>query len=164
MYYTDYVAVNGQDVGTPASFFEAARALASVDPSEIDPSDRDWQPLGTFSMAVRQDEVDPDRIVQLATNKKGLVSGTVFNRRSGNLYNVQGRVDPETQRVAFTIGSDRNTVFETGLYNLTQDQTPVLVHFSARQQDTYMFARLPEPKDSEVDRAAARQPRNEIAR
>jgi hypothetical protein len=87
----------------------------------------------------------------------------VFNRQSGNLYNVQGRIDPDTQRVAFTIGNDRNTVFETGLYNLTQDQTPVLVHFSARQHDTYMLARLPEPDDADIDRAAA-QPRRDVAR
>lgn len=163
VYYTDYVAVNGQNVGTPSSFYEAARDLASVDPSELDANDRDWQPLGTFSMAVRQDEVDPDRVVQLAVNKQGVVSGTVFNRKSGNLYNVQGRIDPATQRVAFTIGNDRNTVFETGLYNLTQDQTPILVHFSARQQETYMLARLPEP-ESGVERAAAALPTNEVAR
>jgi hypothetical protein len=163
VYTRDYVVVNGQNVGTPASFYAAARALATVDMSQVDPNDRDWQPLGTFSMAVRQDEVDPPRVVQLATNKDGIISGTVFNRESGNLYNVQGRVDPETQRVAFTLGNDRNTVFETGLYNLTQDQTPVLVHFSARQHDTYVLARLPEPSEAELDRAAA-QPEREVAR
>ncbi len=163
VYTTDYVVVNGQNVGTPASFYAAARALATVDMSQVDPNDRDWQPLGTFSMAVRQDEVDPVRVVQLATNKDGIISGTVLNRESGNLYNVQGRVDPDTQRVAFTIGEDRNTVFETGLYNLTQDQTPVLVHFSARQHDTYMLARLPEPSEAELERAAA-QPEREVAR
>src|SRR5207302_937679 len=65
---------------------------------------------------------------------------------SGNTYTVQGRVDKETQRLAFTIGDDRNTVLETGIYNLTQDQTPVLCHFGLSQTQTYMFVRLPEPE------------------
>ena len=162
VYYDDRVVVNGQSVGTPSSFYESARALANVDPSQIDSNDRDWKPLGTFSMAIRRDEADPDRVVQLAVNKDGILSGTVFNHRSGNVYNVQGRVDRDTQRVAFTIGSDRNTVLETGLYNLTQEQTPVLVHFNPSQTDTYVLARLPEPEEGAQD--TAERPMPEIAR
>lgn len=162
IYRTDYVYVNGQPVATPESYYESAVALADVDPRDIDPADRDWQPLGTFTMAVRDDEVDPDRVLQLAVNKEGLISGTVFNRRSGNLYTVQGRVDPDTQRAAFTIGDDTDTVLETGMYNLTQDQTTVLVHFNPRQTDTYMLARLPAPE--ELDTRAADRPLPEIAR
>jgi hypothetical protein len=160
VYYEDRVVVNGQSVGTPASFYESALALATVDPAEIDPNDRDWKPLGTFSMAVRDDETDPDRVLQLAVNKDGIVSGTVFNHRSGNTYHVQGRVDRDTQRVAFMIGNDQNTVLETGAYNLTLDQTPVLVHFSAHQTATYMLARLPEPEEADT----AARPLPEIAR
>ena len=58
---------------------------------------------------------------------------------------MQGRVDKETQRLAFTIGDDPNTVLETGIYNLTQDQTPVICHFGTSQTQTYLLARLPEP-------------------
>ena len=39
-----------------------------------------------------------------------------------------------------------NTVLETGIYNLTQDQTPVLCHFGLSETKTYMMVRLPEPE------------------
>ena len=103
-------------------------------------------PLGTFPWAITDNEVDPARVIQFAVSKNGLVSGTVHNRTSGNTYTVQGRVDKDTQRLAFTIGDDRNTVLQTGIYNLTQDQTPVLCHFGLSQTQTYMFVRLPEPE------------------
>jgi hypothetical protein len=107
--------------------------------------------LGTVSMAVKDDEVDPARVIQLAVSKNGLVSGTIYNRTSGNTYVVQGRVDKETQRLAFTIGDDSNTVMETGIYNLTQDQTPVLCHFGTSQHQVYLMARLSEPEHDPAD-------------
>jgi hypothetical protein len=96
-------------------------------------------------MAVSDGEVDPARVMQLAVSKNGLISGTIYNRQSGNTYTVQGRVDKESQRVAFTIGDDASRVLETGLYNLTQEQTPVLCHFGPNQSQVYLLARLPEP-------------------
>jgi hypothetical protein len=119
----------------------------------------EWVPLGTFSVAIRENEANPARVAQLAhDNKQGLISGTIFNRESGNLYTIQGRVDPQTQRVAFTIGKDPNVVFETGLYNLTQQETPVLVHFGSNKTETYLFARLQEPQQSELPTVTANAP------
>jgi len=88
-------------------------------------------------------------------SKDGVVSGTIHNRTSGNPYTVQGRVDKETQRLAFTIGEDRSTVLETGIYNLTQDQTPVLCHFANRTSQVYMLVRLPEPEQKPEGTAEA---------
>jgi hypothetical protein len=157
VYYDTYVAVNGQNVGTPVDYAASAFALAEVDPALIDPDDRDWMPLGTFSMAVRADETEPDRVIQLAVNKAGIISGTVVNEKSGNVYAVQGRVDQDTQRVAFTIGKDRDVAFETGLANLTRNETPLLVHYGAGQRATYFLARLPEP-DQDPTISTAEQP------
>ena len=64
-------------------------------------------------------------------------------------------VDPQSQRVAFTVGNDPNTVFETGLYNLTQNATPVLLHQGPTQTQTWVFARLPEPKEEQATTTAA---------
>jgi hypothetical protein len=150
LYQDGQVVMNGQDVGTAADFAQSAAELAAVDPAALKATPEDeWLPLGTFSMAVSENEVDPARVMQLAVNKEGLVSGTIHNRSSGNTYTVQGRVDKETQRVAFTIGNDSDTVLETGIYNLTQDQTPVLCHFGKTATQTYLLARLPEPKHEE---------------
>jgi hypothetical protein len=157
VYQDGQVVVNGEAVGSATEYAESAAELAEVDPAAIQatPSE-DWLALGTFSMAVTENEVDPARVMQLAVNKEGIISGTIHNRLSGNTYTVQGRVDKDTQRIAFTIGNDRNTVIETGIYNLTQDQTPVLCHFSGRQSQTYLLARLPaEAKTQTADAAPA---------
>jgi hypothetical protein len=123
-----------------------ASDLAYIDPNTIEPTPADgWKPLGTFSVAISQDEQNPPRVMQLAVNQEGVISGTILNRTSDKLYTVQGRVDSDTQRVAFTIGDDPNVVLETGLYNLTLDETPVLVHFGENRTDTYLFVRLDEP-------------------
>jgi len=145
VYTTNYVVVNGQPVATPEDYAASARALADVDPALISDEDQSWMPLGTFSMAVRADEVQPERVIQLAVNKGGIISGTVLNEKSGNVYAVRGRVDPDTQRTAFFIGTDEEVVFETGLYNMTRDETELLVHFGQGQRATYFLVRLPPP-------------------
>lgn len=145
VYRDNYVYVNDQRVGTADDYAQSAAELAMVTQEQMS-GDHDWMPLGTFSVAVNQNESNPARVAQLAyDNKQGLISGTIFNRDSNNLYTLQGKVDPETQRVAFTIGKDPNVVMETGLYNLTQNETPVLVHFGGNKTSTYLFTRLAEP-------------------
>jgi hypothetical protein len=159
VYNNGQVAVDGQVVGSDAEYAQSAAELATIDPAEmkaVQPAD--WLALGTFSMAVKDDEVDPARVIQLALSKTGLISGTIHNRTSGNTYTVQGRVDKETQRLAFTIGDDRNTVMETGIYNLTQDQTPVLCHFGTSQTQVYMMVRLPEPPEAATTPATPSAP------
>jgi hypothetical protein len=155
VYSGNQVLVNGQDVGTPSQYAQSAADLAAVDPAAIAQSNpKDWMALGTFSLATAQDEANPPRVIQLAVNKEDLISGTVYNRNSDKLYTVQGRVDPQTQRVAFTIGDHTDTVLETGLYNLTQEQTPVLVHYGPEKTATYLMARLPAPEGSQVEAQA----------
>jgi hypothetical protein len=163
VYQGNQVLVSDQPVGTPADYAQSAADLATVTQAEMD-APHDWMPLGTFSVATSQNDSNPVRVAQLAyDNKQGLISGTIFNNQSGNLYTIQGKVDPQTQRTAFTIGKDPNTVMETGLYNLTQNETPVLVHFGPNKTATYVFARLPEPQQSEQATATASAPPSPVA-
>lgn len=164
VYDNGQVVVDGEAVATDAEYAQSAAELATVDPADLKAvQPGDWMALGTFSMAVKDDEVDPARVMQLAVSKTGLVSGTIYNRTSGNTYTVQGRVDKETQRLAFTIGEDHSTVLETGIYNLTQDQTPVLCHFGTSQHQTYLLARLPEPEHETAPAATPALPGREPA-
>jgi len=157
-YQGSQVLVNNQPVGTPAEYAQSAADLAAITPEQMN-APHEWMPLGTFSVATHQDETNPPRVAQLAyDNKQGLISGTIFNRNSGNLYTIQGKVDPQTQRTAFTIGNDPNTVMETGLFNLTQQETPVLVHFGPDKTATYLFARVPEPPTDQQPTATAAAP------
>jgi hypothetical protein len=154
VYTGDHVYVNSVPVATSVEYAQTAAALATVDPATVEPTNpEDWMPLGTFTLATAQDESDPARVLQLAVNKNGLLSGTSFNKQTGKTYTVQGRVDKDTQRVAFTIGTATDIVLETGLFNLTQQETPVLAHLGANRTATYLLARLPEP-EHEAEQAA----------
>jgi len=158
VYQGNQVLVNDQPVGSPEQYSQSAAELATVTPEQIN-AQHEWAPLGTFAVATSSEDKNPVRVAQVAyDNKQGLISGTIFNKQSGNLYTLQGKVDPQTQRIAFTIGNDPNTVMETGLYNLTQQATPVLVHFGPTKTATYVFARLPEPKEGEEAAATAAAP------
>jgi hypothetical protein len=50
--------------------------------------------------------------------------------------------------VAFTVGKNQNTVFETGLYNLTESEAPVLIHFGASRTEQWLLVRLKQPTDA----------------
>jgi hypothetical protein len=60
---------------------------------------------------------------------------------------VTGSVDKKTQRVALKIEGNDSVVVETGLYNLTNDEVPVLVHFGPDRQEPRTLIRLKQPED-----------------
>ena len=114
----------------------------------------EWMPLGTFAVATSEKEGEPTKVIQLAVDRQGIISGTFFNQQTDVTQAVQGQVDKETQRVAFRIGDNENVVVETGLYNLTQDETPVLVHYGADKTEYFLLVRLPEPEEGEQGASA----------
>jgi hypothetical protein len=159
VYTGNQVLVNSQPVGTPVQYAQSAAELAVVDPATVGQTrPEDWMALGTFTLSTAKDESDPARVIQLAVNKDGLLSGTSFNKETGKTYTVQGRVDKDTQRVAFTIGNVTDLVLETGLYNLTQEETPILAHLGPSQTTTYLLARLPEPPHEAEEPRVAEAP------
>ncbi len=87
--------------------------------------------------------------MQLAINKQGVISGTAYNTQTDQAQSVQGRVDKQTQRVALRIGNSENIVLETGLYNLTQENAPLLVHFGKDKVDEWLLVRLDNPENQQ---------------
>lgn len=155
VYQNQDVYVNGQDVGTGTEYAQSAADLATVDPQQAKatPADNDWMALGTFAVITSEKDADPTRILQLAVDRQGIISGTMHNGSTNQSYVVQGRVDKETQRVAFTIGDKSDVVMETGIYNLTQPQTPVLVHYGTDRTENYLLVRLDPPTSAEGSKA-----------
>lgn len=146
VYSSGTVYMNDVPIASAADYAASAAELAIV-PTPTNPDATvEWMPLGTFALSESETDKDPSRVVQLAVDKDGIISGTMFNKSTNQTYPIQGRVDKETQRVAFTIGDAKDVVFETGIYNLTQQQTPVLVHGEGREE-TYLLLRLEQPKD-----------------
>jgi len=64
---------------------------------------------------------------------------------------IQGQVDKETQRVAFRVGDSQDVVVETGLYNLTQNDVPLLVHYGTQQVENWMLVRLEELAEDQAE-------------
>ncbi len=143
-YDNDQVYVAGQALGTAADYAASAAALAAVEPpaTQAEAAEAEWMPLGTFAVSSTAQDVDPSRTIQLAVNKEGIVSGTLYNSSTDQAQSVLGQVDKNTQRVAFHVGDNQNIVIETGLYNLTQNEAPVLVHFGADKVENWLLVRL----------------------
>jgi hypothetical protein len=113
------VYIGGQQIASTADFAASAAALATVPPpaSQEEAEAAEWMPLGTFALSTSEKETDPSRVLQLAVDRQGVVSGTLYNTSTDQTQAIQGQVDKETQRVAFRIGDNENIVAETGLYN-----------------------------------------------
>jgi hypothetical protein len=59
---------------------------------------------------------------------------------------VHGAVDQQTQRVAFNVGDNHeSTVVETGLYNLTKDEAPALMHIGKDRTEQWLLVRMQQP-------------------
>ena len=146
-YNDNSVYVNGQDVGTSEQYYDQASQLASDGADAEAPSDGDWMPLGVFALT-KTDAKSSDVTIQLAINKQGILRGNYTDTDTGESEVVQGSVDKKTQRAAFTVGDNTKNVIETGIYNLTKDEAPVLIHFGADKTEQWLLVRLKQPDSS----------------
>lgn len=85
-------------------------------------------------------------------NKEGIIKGTYYNTSTDSTRPIKGRVDKKTQGVAWTFADGKNTdiIMETGLYNLTQDQTEALIHFGKDKTQKWTMIRLEQSKDKKA--------------
>lgn len=151
VYQDNSVYVGGTEIASAEEFAASAMDLATVAPpdSEEQAEEAEWMPLGTFAISTDERDTDPSLTVQLAVNRDGIVSGTLYNADTDQAQALQGQVDKQTQRVAMRFGENETLVAETGLYNLTQDEAPVLVHFGQDKTEKYLLVRLEQPDDDQ---------------
>jgi hypothetical protein len=104
-------------------------------------------PIGVFAMTADGEPTgaDPTMYLQLAVSKQGVISGTFQNSATGNVQSVEGMVDKETQRAAWTAVGKSRPLMETGIANLTQDQSPALIHFPDGTTQQWLLTRLQQP-------------------
>jgi hypothetical protein len=64
-------------------------------------------------------------------------------------------VDRKTQRAAWKTadGTNESIVMETGIYNLTQDEVSVLVHFGPDTTQTWTMVRVEPPEQAQTPEA-----------
>jgi len=135
------IYVNGQDAGTTEQYYQQAQDLAEAGADSGDSASGQWMPLGVFAIS-EKGQTSANLILQLAVNKQGVIRGNMTNTKSDKNRIVQGSVNKQTERAAWTVGDDTKTVFETGIYNLTKDQTPVIVHFGDSKTEQVLLVRL----------------------
>jgi hypothetical protein len=54
-------------------------------------------------------------------------------------------VDKKTQRAAWIIGDKKDTVYETGVGNLSQPEAPMLVHFGKDRTQQWLLVHMKQP-------------------
>jgi hypothetical protein len=145
-YEGDTVYVNQQPAGTSAQYYDQANTLASAGATVETAPSEDWLPLGVFAIAAA-DDTNATLTVQLAMNRQGVLRGNQFDMATGVNEIVKGSVDKQTQKVAWTAGADTSVVYETGLANLTQEQSTVLVHYGKDDAEVYSLLHINEPPD-----------------
>jgi hypothetical protein len=140
----NYVYVNGEAVGDADQYAAQAAGFADRGQEAKPGPDQEWQPLGVFAV-VREEEEQAQHVFQLAVDRSGIVRGNYFDALVDTTMPVYGSVDPQSQRVAWSVGDKKTVVFETGLNNLTLDETTVLVHYGNEQTVQMALVRLNEP-------------------
>ena len=106
----------------------------------------EWQALGVFAM-VKGNEKDANNIFQIAINKDGVIRGNYYNGLTDTTLPIYGSVYKLTQRAAWIVGDTKDTVYETGVGNLSQPETSMLVHFGKDRTQQWTLVRLEKPED-----------------
>jgi hypothetical protein len=140
VYYGDQV------VCTDEEYLEQAEAIATNIP-EVKPAEQDWMPLGVFAMTADGEPTgaEPTMFLQLAVSKQGIINGTFQNTATGSVQAVEGMVDRQTQRAAWTAVGKSRPLIESGIANLTQDMSAALVHFPDGSTQQWLLVRMDKP-------------------
>lgn len=147
VYYDDGSVYYGDEVvATEEAYAEQAEAIAQSTP-ETPPAKEDWMPLGVFAVTTdgKPTGVAPTMFLQLAVSKQGAINGTFQNTATDTVQMIEGMVDKQTQRAAWTAVGKSRPLMETGIVNLTQDTTPVLIHFADGTTQQWLLVRMAEP-------------------
>ncbi len=157
VYDGDEVYYGDEPTATADQYYQQASDIAANGPS-TNPDEGEWTPLGVFGL-VQGEQASTSAVFQLATSKDGAIAGNFADMLSGNTLKVQGAVDKKTQRAAWTVGDNKDTVYEAGISNLTKEEAPVLVHFGPDRTQQWLLVRLKQPdQDKQPDQANAPAP------
>lgn len=118
--------------------------------SSVDMQTQDWMPLGVFALqASPNTTADPNMYLQLAVSKGGYMAGTMYNATLDQTYELDGTVDQSSQKVTWKLtDSDASPIIETGLYDLTQQITPVKIYFLDGSSQSWYLVRQDQPADT----------------
>jgi len=100
-----------------------------------------WNQIGVYTL-LPPEQTNATVALQLAVDAQGTLRGNYFDLLGNTSQPLVGAIDPHSQRVAWRVESNPNVVYETGLGNLTQPATPVLLHLGTQQTQRWSLVRL----------------------
>ena len=145
VYEGDTVYYDSKPAATAEEYYDQASNIAQEGADEVS-DEEDWQSLGVWAM-VQGDETNSNKMLQIAVNKDGVIRGNHYDALTETTLPIQGSVDKKTQRVVWTIGRIKNTIYETGFYNLTQDETSLLILVCKDNTQQWSLVRLEAPEE-----------------
>jgi len=147
-YADDTVQANGETY-TAEEYAQQAEDLATSAPEEP-VQDPEWLPLGVFAMTQDGESPTlPNMFLQLAVSKEGIIAGTYQNKTTGKTQSMEGMVDKTSQRAAWTVVGKNTPIMETGISNLTMNETKALIHFADGSTQQWLMVRIEKPKDAQ---------------
>lgn len=144
VYQNDEVYYDGQDICSAQQYAQSATTLADQGQQSNAATTEEWKSLGVFAL-VQGSETTSNNLFQLAVDKDGVIRGNYYDGFMDTTTPVYGSVNKKNQRAAWTIGKSNDRVFDTGVYNLTKDQAPVLVHFGSDKTQQMLLVRMQQP-------------------
>lgn len=104
----------------------------------------DWLPLGVFAVASNSNAAAYTNLfIQLALNRNGEIAGVLYNSTTDDAQDLTGMVDTTSQKAYWPMDNRADApIASTGIYNLTEDQTPINVHFADGSDQTWTLVRL----------------------
>jgi hypothetical protein len=148
VYVEDRVISSGEVVGSAEEYANQATDIATVGQTAKPTEQEEWQSLGVFAL-VQGEEKEADNVFQLAINKEGVIRGNYYNGLTDTTLLVTGSVDKKSQRAAWFVGDKKEIVYETGLGNLSQPETSMLVHFGKDRTQQWTLVRMERPPGEE---------------
>ena len=109
-----------------------------------------WMALGVFAVGrENEDNASPRYFLQLAVSKDSYIAGTCFDSVNNQTVPITGSVDKASKRAAWKMADNNDVVMETGIFNLTQDSVPAMIHFGKDKSETRLLVRMEKPPEGQ---------------
>jgi hypothetical protein len=147
IYYEEDTVYIGETTVPADEYADQVANIVENAPEVENPDAIEWLPLGVFTLTEDGNpDAVPNMFLQLALSKEGLIGGTYQNKSTNKTESIEGMVDQKSQRAALTIAGKNSPILETGMANLTMNETRVLAHFADGQIQQWLMVRVENPQ------------------
>ena len=114
MNVTTATAIKGRQTTATTTAAAPAAASQAGTAAAPPPADLEWLPLGVFATAPKA-AAQAHIYQQLAVSRTGELKGNYYDAISNATQPISGKIDAETRKATWTVGSSGGATFETTL-------------------------------------------------